>query len=477
MKNFKLAWRNLWRNRRRTMITAGSIFLAVFFALVMRSVQLGTYGHLFGNIIESYSGYIQVQHEDYFDDPIIDNIFKSNPNLENRIIEDENVKGVIPRFESYALASSGSRSKGVLVLGIDTEKEAKLSNIESKLVKYILSEEAIIAMEKEDLPDELLANIKLFKGKEYSNNGRLALELGIEDQDMDTYIPIITLHASVKNDYIKKGEQGALLGAGLASYLGISKGDTIVLLSQGYHGATAAGKYVIKGIISLSAPEIESRIVYLPLDVCQTLFAAEGMLTSMALEIKKTSDTDITKTIKRLENSMEESLQDQQAGFRVLGWRELNKVIVQQMEADNAGGMIMIIILYLVIAFGVFGTVLMMTSERRREFAVVVAIGMQKVKLAWVMVYEMIYIGLIGIIVGAMAATPLILYLYHNPIKLSGEMAKMMEDYGFDMLFKAQMIDSYYLWQSLVVGIIVMVSVIYPVRQILRLKEIEGLRS
>ncbi len=137
----------------------------------------------------------------------------------------------------------------------------------------------------------------------------------------------------------------------------------------------------------------------------------------------------------------------------------------------------MIIILYLVIAFGVFGTVLMMTSERRREFAVVVAIGMQKVKLAWVMVYEMIYIGLIGIIVGAMAATPLILYLYHNPIKLSGEMAKMMEDYGFDMLFKAQMIDSYYLWQSLVVGIIVMVSVIYPVRQILRLKEIEGLRS
>jgi hypothetical protein len=53
------------------MITAGSIFLAVFFALLMRSVQLGTYGHLFGNIIESYSGYIQIQSEDFFEDQVV----------------------------------------------------------------------------------------------------------------------------------------------------------------------------------------------------------------------------------------------------------------------------------------------------------------------------------------------------------------------------------------------------------------------
>jgi len=93
------------------------------------------------------------------------------------------------------------------------------------------------------------------------------------------------------------------------------------------------------------------------------------------------------------------------------------------------------------------------------------------------MIYEMLYIGIIGILMGAIAATPVILHLYHNPIAFSGEMAKMMEEYGFDMLFKAKHIDTYYLWQSLVVGIIVLVSVLYPVRKILKLKEIEGLRS
>ena len=53
----------------------------------------------------------------------------------------------------------------------------------------------------------------------------------------------------------------------------------------------------------------------------------------------------------------------------------MNEVMVSQMDADNKSGMIMIGILYLVIAFGVFGTVLMLTAERRREFGVLVAIA------------------------------------------------------------------------------------------------------
>jgi ABC-type lipoprotein release transport system permease subunit len=452
------------------MITAGSIFLAVFFATAMRSLQLGTYSHLFGNIIESYTGYIQVQSEDFFEDQVVDNAFATSSELESILLEDPNISGTIPRFESFALASSGTRTKGVLVMGIDPEKEAGLSDIRNKLVRFKLSEEALDVLETRGIPDKIMADLDLFKGKSYSGSARLGLDLGLSDRESDEYLPLITEYSGVENNYLSSGREGALIGSALAKYLGLSTGDTIVLLSQGYHGATAAGKYVIEGLITLPAPDLESRVVYLPLDICQTLYAAEGMLTSMALEVENTDDKDIDRTISRLEESLDEK-------YRVLGWKEMNQTIVQQMQADDVGGQIMIVILYLVIAFGVFGTVLMMTTERRREFGVVISIGMQKTKMAAVMVYEMLYMGIIGILLGLAAATPIVIYLFYRPVTFGGEIAKMMEEYGFDAMLKAKWIDTYYLWQSVIVGIIVLISVAYPVRKILKLKEIKAIRS
>lgn len=453
------------------MITAASVFFAVFFALVMRSMQLGTYGYLFKNIIETYSGYIQVQNQDFWEDKTVDNIFEYTTELGDRIKSDPNIIEIIPRFESFALSSSGSRTKGVMVMGIDPGRETGVSDVSNKLVKYTLSEKAVRELTQENIPDGIKKNLSLFKGNSYATEGRLLLDLGIKGKgETEELLPLLKKHTSVANKTIVMGDRGAMVGNRLAKYLGLESGDTIVLLSQGYHGASAAGKYVIRGIVSLPEPDLESRIVYLPLDVCQELYGAEGMLTSLVLQVKDNDDRDIDNTIARLDDMLD-------SPYRVLGWREMNETVVQQMEADNASGMVMIAILYLVIAFGVFGTVLMMTAERRREFGVLVSIGMQKTGLAAVMIYEMIFIGLIGIGMGVAVALPSIIYGYYHPLRLSGELAKMMEDYGFEPVMAFQWIDSYFIWQSVVVAIIVLLSLIYPVRKILKIKEINALRA
>ena len=298
----------------------------------------------------------------------------------------------------------------------------------------------------------------------------MQLELGISDKEAGESMPLIERISAFRNGYIKPGKQQALIGDRLAMFLQMSIGDTLVLISQGYHGTTAAGKFEIAGIVRLPTPDLDNKIVYLPVDVCQEFYNAPGMLTSLALIVKDKKDREIDKMLKSISGELPPSL-------RILGWREMNELVINQMDADSKSGMIMIGILYMIIAFGIFGTILMMTAERRREFGVLVAIGMQKKKLASIVSFEILFIGLMGIISGIILALPVIMIGMHNPIRFSGEMAKMYEDYGMEPVMPFMPVDYYFLWQAVVVAIIVCLAIIYPVRKIYRMKLVNSLKA
>jgi putative ABC transport system permease protein len=470
MKSYRMAWRNLWRNRRRTLITVASVFFAVLFALLMRSLQLGSYDHMFRNVIESYTGYIQVQNQDFWDDKIIDNVFDFTPELGNLIMEDPNANEIVPRLESFALASSGQVTKGVMVLGIDPEKEAFLSDVRSKLVRYRITEENVNGIKNSDIPDKIKKSLDIFIGNSYTSKTGLILDLGINKDDTATVLPIVEKFTRFANGFISKGIPEALIGNKLSIYLKAAIGDTLVLIGQGYHGTTAAGKYRISGIVKLPTPDIDNKVVYLPVDICQELYNAEGMLTSLAISIKDNHDKEIDRMISSLGLKIVPPM-------RVIGWREMNKLMINQMDADNKSGIVMIAILYMVIAFGIFGTVLMMTAERRREFGVLVAIGMQKTKLASVVVLEMIYVGMIGIAAGIAVSLPAIMYGFYHPIRLSRELAKMYEDYGLEPIMTFMPPDTYFFWQVVVISAIVIIAVIYPVRKIFKTETVISLKA
>ena len=471
MKNFIMAWRNLWRNRRRTTITVASVLFAVFFAILFRSLQIGSYDHMYKNAIESYSGYLQVQQKEWWDDKTVDNTFRWSAGLESMLLEDENVKGVVPRLESFMLASSGPSTKGVMVLGIDPQEEQKMSGIIDKKVKYRLTPEALERIRKDPaIPEKVSETASLFEGVSYTTDSRLLSDLGLDPEKDRGLLPILSGHAGFKNGDIRLGQPGVWMGNRLAAFMELGIGDTLVLVGQGYHGTTAAGIYEIKGIIQQPLPDIDNKIVYLPVDIAQQLFNAEGMLTSVALDLADKDDEAVRETSDRLNSLLPEST-------RMVTWFEMNEVMMQQMEADNKSGMIMIGILYLVIAFGVFGTVLMMTAERRREFGVLVAVGMQKKKLAAVISWEMVYIGLLGTLAGIVIGFIVISFGVDHPLVFKGEMAVMFEEYGFEPMIVFNPVDVYFLWQVFIVLLMVLISLVHPVRKILKLEVVNALRA
>ena len=163
--------------------------------------------------------------------------------------------------------------------------------------------------------------------------------------------------------------------------------------------------------------------------------------------------------------------------YEIMDWKELNPALVQQIQSDQAGGYIMLGVLYMIVGFGVLGTLIMMTTERRREFGVMVAVGMQKKRLGVMLTVEMLLMGIIGVATGILGSLPVIGYLVRNPIRFTGEYAEMFEQYGFEPIMPARFEGYYFAGQSTVVMVIFILAIIYPVLSVLRLKEIKALRS
>ena len=203
----------------------------------------------------------------------------------------------------------------------------------------------------------------------------------------------------------------------------------------------------------------------------QKFFDAEGKITSLVVNLTDKSN----RTIKTAKASINALLPDTNTTAKT--WYELNPILYQQIQGDSQTGIAMLGLLYFIIFFGIFGTVLMMVSERKREFGVMVAIGMQKKKLKRIVTFEMMFLGAIGLVSGLLASVPLILYFYYNPILLKGELANMMEDWGWEAVMPTAWFGPYFYWQALIVLIMVILATIYPLRKIGGLKEIEALKS
>ncbi|MCG7858704.1 ABC transporter permease [Flavihumibacter sediminis] len=400
-----LTWRNLWRNRRRTFITMASITFAVLLAVLMQSFQKGIFDNLVKNVVSFYYGYVQVHANGYWDEQVLDNSFAYNDSMVERLSQIPHIEEVVPRLETFVLASVGNTTKGCMLVGTDPLKENILTGLRSKLV-----------------------------------NG----------------------------EYFKDEEPAAMIAEGLAGRLGVSINDTLVLLAQGYHGAMAAGKYNVKGIVHFGSPALNDELLYLPLKESQRFLTAENMITSLALAIDDPARlTEIQNQVRTIVGNEHE----------VMNWKELMPEIANHIKADTGSFYIFNGILYLIIAFGIFGTILMMTTERQYEFGMLIAIGMKKIKLGIMLLLETLLITIIAVIAGILLSLPLVIYFNKQPVRLTGEMAKVYEQFGFEALFPTAVNQGIFLTQSSFVLAIACLIALYPLWHVSRIDPVVSMKK
>ncbi len=404
-KIFLLAWRNLWRNRKRTFITLASIVFAVIIATFMRGIQLGSYEKMLNDAIQNTSGHIAIMGKDYWEDKSLINSMPVDSHMDSLIQSNPLVEVSIPKITSGCLVSFGNATRGVLVMGVDPELEDFQSGLKNKMIagQYLSSQNSVI------------------------------------------------------------------IGEDLARYLKADVGDSVVLLGQGYQGMTAAGLYPITGIFSHPLGQLNKRVVYISLGTAEDLFFMYDRRSQQSIVLKDYTDED--KLMSIITPELDTSL------YEVQDWRVMNKEILQNIESDNFFGIIMIGILYMVIGFGVFGTILMMVMERRKEFSVMIAIGMKRRKLLTVVIVEAVYMAIIGSIVGLMLAFPLVLFYYFNPITFTGEQAELYYEFNMEPILQVSLQPDYMVAQFLIVLVLSLIASILPLNSILKLDIVKVIRG
>ena len=257
------------------------------------------------------------------------------------------------------------------------------------------------------------------------------------------------------------------VGKGIAKYYNLKIGDTLIFIGQGYHGMQAVGAYPVSGILDMKNPNLNNTSVFMSLPKAQDFLSANNLMTHLVINKKQYSEeADIVATIKKQLN------QD----YEIMSWQEMMPEIETIIQADSAGGLIMIFILYMIITFGIFGTVLMMTQERKYEFGVVISIGMKKTKLMVAMVYETIFLSAIGILLGIVLSRPIVLYFYNNPLEFPSDQVEMMENQGFEAVIPFMSSHDIPITHGLIIFFISLIICFYPILTIYKLNPIKAMK-
>jgi len=212
--NWRLAWRNIWRNRRRTWLTVGAMVFSNVLLIFLIALQLGSYDLMIENSLRTLTGHLQVQQRDYRDTPRMRNSIEDVAGRAAQLRAELGLAAIAARAEGFALASSEARSFGVQVIGVQPDHEPLVSSLPG-----------------------LIREGRWFSGPE-------------------------------------AGE--AVLGSVLARNLKIGLGDEVTFVGTGRDGSFAAGVVAVVGIVHSGFAAADRGLAQVPLGYFDTVFAMRG---------------------------------------------------------------------------------------------------------------------------------------------------------------------------------------------------------
>ncbi len=260
-----------------------------------------------------------------------------------------------------------------------------------------------------------------------------------------------------------------VIGSVLARNLRVGVGDELTLLGSGLDGSFAATIAEIVGIFESGVPDIDRSIAEMPLGAFQDVFYMEGAGHQVVLFADSLRDAPL------LQDRVEALLPGDE-DLVVQDWDALQPGLKQAIQADMSSAFFMYGILVILVAFSVLNTQLMSVLERTHEFGIVMALGLRPGRLGRLVMLETALMGLIGLVLGAIAGSIVTSWFTANGLAIPG-----MEEMAIQFNLPPRMYPQVNLLTALVgpavVFLFTLLAAAYPALRLHKLHVVDAMRA
>ena len=352
----RIGWRNLGRNRKRTVLTALGLAVGFFAVVFIVGWSQGIMTEMVESATSLVNGQIEIHDAEYRPDRSLYDTIGGRDGTDvdallRTIDADAAVVAAAPRVYAGGLISSGQATSAGMFMGIDPARELTLSRFLDPLVE-----------------------------------GRMP----------------------------EPGRNELLVGEEMARQLSARLGDELVVVTSGADGSMANDLFTLVGVFRSGLVELDVTFVVMPIGDLQALVVLPpGRIHEIAVA---TADPWIAETTAA---RLGDDLPPIDRAIEVVPWTTLNPAMVDYVALGDAMYFIIIIIVFSIAIFGVANTMLMATYERRREFAVMLALGATPRAVRAVVLHEAVALGVLSLALGAAMTFPLMVWFHTAPPDMS----------------------------------------------------------
>lgn len=400
----KIAWRNIWRNRTRSLVVIGSIVVGVWAILAGTAFMNGFMVSYSADMIEHDISNVQIHNPDFKTDFDINYSINNSEEKVDMISNWEGVLGASSRIISNGMISSPQKAGGVQIRGIDPEKEAIVTGLDSMIIEGAY-----------------------FEG--------------------------------VKRNPI-------IIGSKMAKNLKVNVRSKVVLTFTDSNGDVTAGAFRVVGIIKSSSISINELYAFVRKDDISSLLGMNREAHEIAVLIDKQYD----------ENIIVSKYKEEYPNDLVETWREIAPELQFMQEMYSSMLYVLMAIIMTALVFGIVNTMLMAVLERTKELGILMAVGMNRIRVFFMIVLETIFISFIGSPIGLLVGA-INIYMYSDKGVDLSNYSEGLEAFGYSSFLYPYLEPKVYIIVTIAVFITAIIASLYPAYKAIRLKPVEAIHS